>query len=65
MVHALQRCSLRALEHGLSSCDAWASWRVASSQTEIEPMSPALASRFLSTVPPGKSTDMFIIATSS
>ena len=60
-----QVASLQALEHGLSSCDAWASWHVASSQTEIEPMSPALASRFLSTVPPGKSTDMFIIVTSS
>ena len=36
--------------HGLS-CP----WHLASSQTKIGPMSPALAGRFLSTVPLGKS----------
>ena len=32
-----------------------ASWQVESSQARVEPMSPGLAGRFLTTGPPGKS----------
>ena len=50
-------CGSRALEHRLSSCGAWASllhgmWDLPG--PGLEPMSPALAGGFLSTVPPGK-----------
>ena len=49
---------LRALEGRLSSCGAWAQllhgmWDLP--RPGIEPMSPALAGRFLTTVPPGQS----------
>ena len=51
-------CGLRALEHRLSSCGAWAEllhsmWDLP--RTGLEPVSPALAGRFLTTAPPGKS----------
>ena len=46
------------LEHGLTTCGAWASlirgiWNL--SRPGIQPMSPALAGRFLSIAPPQKS----------
>ena len=55
-------CGSRALEHRLSSCGAQALllrgiWDLPGGG--IEPMSPALAGRFLTTAPPGKS--LFII----
>ena len=51
-------CGSRALEHRLSSCGAWAlllhdMWDLPG--PGLEPMSPALAGGFLTTVPPGKS----------
>ena len=51
-------CGSRALEHRLSSCGARASllrgmWDLPG--PGLKPVSPALAGRFLSTVPPGKS----------
>ena len=55
----LSSCSMRALGHaGFSSCGvrAWllcGMWDLPG--PGIEPMSPALADRFLTTVPPGKS----------
>ena len=51
-------CSLWALECGLSICgtgDLVALQHVESSWTRVKSVSPALAGRFLSTVPPGKS----------
>ena len=53
----LSRCSLRVLEHGLSSCGAQAEllqgmWDLP--RQGIKPMSPALAGRFLTTGPPKK-----------
>ena len=55
--HGLCSCGSRALERRLSSCGAWASllrsmWDLPGQG--IKPMSPALASRFLTTEPPGK-----------
>ena len=57
--HGLSSCGLRALGLGLSSCGARAyllhgMWNPPG--PGIEPMLPALAGRFLSTVPPGKSS---------
>ena len=54
----LSSCGSRALEHRLSSCGTWAQllcgmWDLPG--PGIEPMSPALAGGFLTTVPPGKS----------
>ena len=54
----LNSCGLRALERRLSSCGTRAlllrgRWDLPG--PGIEPMSPALASRFLTTVPLGKS----------
>ena len=51
-------CGVQVLAHGLSSCGAWAEllssmWHLL--KPGIEPMPPALAGRFLSTVPLGKS----------
>ena len=51
-------CGLRALEHRLSSCGTRASllrsmWDLLG--PGLEPVSPALAGRFLTTAPPGKS----------
>ena len=51
-------CGTPALERRLSSCGAWA-WLLHSmwdlSGPGIKPVSPALAGRFLTTAPPGKS----------
>ena len=57
VAHGLSSCGLRALEHRLSSCGAWASllrsmWDLPG--PGLEPVSPALAGRFLTTEPPGK-----------
>ena len=54
----LSSCGSRALERRLSSCGAWAEllhgmWDLPG--PGIEPVSPALAGGFLTTVPPGKS----------
>ena len=51
-------CSSGALKHRLNSYGAWAQllcnmWDLP--RPEIEPVSPALAGRFLTTGPPGKS----------
>ena len=59
----LSSCGSRALEHRLSSCGAQAQllcgmWDLP--WPGLEPVSPALAGRFLTTVPPGKSQDMKI-----
>ena len=56
--HGLSSCHSWVLVHGLSSCGAWAQlfhsmWNLP--QPGIEPMCPALAGGFLSTMPPGKS----------
>ena len=53
----LSSCSMRALERRLRSCGAWAQllhsmWHLPG--LGFEPVSPALAGRFLTTVPPGK-----------
>ena len=61
-VHGLSSCGLRALEDRHSSCGARASllhsmWDL--SGPGIEPVSPALAGRFLTTEPPGKSYTFF------
>ena len=58
VAHGLRSCDLRALEHRLSSCGARAyllrgMWDLPG--PGVEPVSPALASGFLTTVPPGKS----------
>ena len=51
-------CGVQVLAHGLGSCGAWdellsGMWHLL--KRGIEPMSPALAGRFLSTALPGKS----------
>ena len=55
-------CGSRALEHRLSSCGARA-WLLRGMWDlpgpGLEPVSPALAGVFLTTVPPGKSPDYF------
>ena len=53
-----QCCCSRVLEYRLSHCGLWALvahgiWNLP--RSGIKPVSPALADRFLSTVPPGKS----------
>ena len=53
----LSRCGSWVVEHRLSSCGAWAQllrgmWDLPGPR--LEPMSPALAGRFLTTAPPGK-----------
>ena len=53
----LSSCGSRALEHRLSSCGAWAQllcgmWDFPG--PGLEPMSPAMAGRFLITAPPRK-----------
>ena len=55
VARGLSSCGSRALERRLSSCGARASslrgmWDLPG----LEPMSPALAGRFLTTAPPGK-----------
>ena len=57
VAHGLSSCGLQALERGLSSCGAQATllcgmWDLPG--PGIEPVSPALAGRFLSTALPGK-----------
>ena len=58
VAHTLSSCGLWALGLRLSSCGAWAlllrgMWDL--SGPGLEPVSPALAGRFLTTAPPGKS----------
>ena len=52
-------CRARALKHlGFSSCDSQTQWprgMLSLSGPGIEPVSPVLAGRFLTTGPPGKS----------
>ena len=60
----LSSCGSRALECRLSSCGTWAQllhgmWDLPG--PGLEPMSPALAGRFLTTVPPGKSLSVDIL----
>ena len=57
-------CGAWALECGLSNCGTWAwlphgTWKLPG--PGIEPMFPALAGRFLTMGPPGKSTLQFYI----
>ena len=57
VAHGFISCSSQALEHRLKSCGAWAQllcimWHLP--RPEIEPESPALTCRFLSTTRPGK-----------
>ena len=57
-------CSSQALECGLSSCGAWASlpqgtWDLPGLRMEM--MSPALAGGFLTTEPPGRPLNHFLI----
>ena len=57
VAHRLSSCGSRALEHRLSSWGAWAlllccMWGLPG--PGLKPVSPALAGRFLTTVPPGK-----------
>ena len=59
VAHGLSSCGLQALEHRLSSCGAQAlllrsMWDLPG--PGLEPVSPALASGFLTTAPPGKSS---------
>ena len=58
VAHGLSSCGSRALEHRLSSCGTSAQllrsmWDLPG--TGLKPVSPTLAGRFLTTVPPGKS----------
>ena len=64
VARGLSSCGSEALERRLSSCGTWAyllfgMWDLP--QPGLEPMSPALAGEFLSTVPPGKSEALFLI----
>ena len=57
VVHGLRSCGSWALEPKLSSCGAWAQllrgmWNFPG--PGLEPVSPALAGGFLTTVPPGE-----------
>ena len=61
-VHGLSSCGSQALEHRLSSSGAQAllfrgMWDL--SKPGMEPVSPALADRCLTTEPPGKSNPMY------
>ena len=56
-MHGLSCCSCPALEHRLSSCDAWAYLLLGMRDLAgpgIEPMSPAWAGGFFTSEPPGK-----------
>ena len=62
VAHGLSSCGSQALERSLSCCGAWAqllcsTWDLPG--PGIEPVSPVLAGRFLTTVPPGKSLETF------
>ena len=62
VTRGLSSCGLRALEHRLSSCGAWAQLRRGMWDLPapgIEPVFPALAGGFLTTAPPGKSWILF------
>ena len=57
VAYGLSSCGSQALEHRLSTCGSWAyllrgMWNPP--RPGIEPMSPALAGRLLTTEPPGK-----------
>ena len=57
-------CGSQVLEHRLRSCGTWAlllrgMWDLPG--PGIEPVSPALAGGFLTTVPPGKSLSCFLM----
>ena len=57
VARSFSSCGSWALEHRLSSCGSWAQllhgmWDLPG--PGLKPMSPALAGRFLTTVPPGK-----------
>ena len=59
--HRLSNCGLWALEHRLRSCGTWALLLYSMQdlpRSGIKPVSPVLAGRFLSTVPPGKSKNI-------
>ena len=63
VAHRLSSCGLRALEHRFSGCGARAQllrsmWDLPG--PGLEPVSPALAGRFLTTAPPGKSLFDFL-----
>ena len=63
MVHRLSSCGLWTLEHRLSSRGAQAlllrnMWD--HPRPQLEPMSPELVGRVLTTVPPGKSQCVFL-----
>lgn len=62
--HGLGSCGSQALEHRLNSCGAWVQllrdmWDLP--RTGIEPMSPALVGRFLTTEPPEKPCALFFV----
>ena len=64
VAHGLSSCGLWALECSLSSCGSRASllpgmWNLPG--PGLEPVSPALAGRFLTTAPPGKSSKLDFI----
>ena len=62
VAHGLSSCDLWALVRRLSSCGSWAQFLCGMwgpPRPGIEPMSSALAGRFLTTVPPGKSLFIF------
>ena len=64
VAHGLSSCGSWALEHSLSSCGARAQllcgmWDLPG--PGLEPVSPALAGGFLTTVPPGKSLQFIFI----
>ena len=63
VAHGLSSCGLQALEHRLSSCGARAlllrgMWDLPG--PGLKPVSPALAGRCLTTVPPGKPETIFL-----
>ena len=63
VAHRPSSCGSRALECRLSSCGAWAEllrsmWDLPG--PGLEPVSPALAGRFLTTAPPGKPSTFYL-----
>ena len=62
VAHGLSSCGSWALERRFSSCGTWAQllrgmWELPG--PGLEPVSPALAGGFLTTVPPGSPTDYY------